>query len=242
MNIFQKILGTIFPPYKFAVLRREEQQLFNAIVAALPTALSIIKERNAAIRLYGFNDWDVLYPGFKFVSAGFSEEELRASKKPGLNLKITGLKIYSKRTQNFEDLELLVKNDLICGLRISNYQLSAFDLARIVSKDAVHTVFEFPPDPINLFYDALPPEIKNKIAIEDLEEIEFNNRTFYSFYDLEDGNYLAIDKNAKVYSLVHDARPMAKGLKISFIDILNEIADNQFDGELHLEERYKNSK
>lgn len=242
MNILQKILGTIFPPYKFNVLRREEEQLLNAIVAALPAELSVIKERNAAIRLWGLSDWSVLYPGFQFVSMGFTEEEYRASKKPGLNLKITGLKIYSKRTRNFEDLELLVKNNLICGLRISNYELSALDLNQISSKDCMQSNFEFPPDPIDLFYDALPQEIKNKLAIEDLEEIEFNNRTFYSFYDLEDGNYLAVDKNAKVYSLVHDAKPMAKGLKIAFIDMLNEIANNQFDSETHLNERYKSSK
>lgn len=50
------------------------------------------------------------------------------------------------------------------------------------------------------------------------------NRTFYSFYDLEKGNCLAFDKKCSVYSLVHDAVSMAKGMKISLNDILDKIA------------------
>jgi hypothetical protein len=46
----------------------------------------------------------------------------------------------------------------------------------------------------------------------------------------------------KVYSLVHDAKPMAQGMKISLSEIINEIACNKFDKAKHLEERYKNSK
>jgi hypothetical protein len=57
---------------------------------------------------------------------------------------------------------------------------------------------------------------------------------------LEDGNYLATDKKLNVYSLVHDARPMAKKLKHSLADILDDIATKTFDKEKHLEERYKN--
>lgn len=242
MNIFQKILGTIFPPYKFNVLRREDQRLFDAIVHALPAELSVIKELNVTGRVFGINDH--FYPGFKFISRWYSVEEMRTTKGRGLNLKITGLEIYAKRTGNFENLELLVKDGMICGLSISHsaYQLSEFDLEQITSKNMMQSSFEFPPDPIDLFYNSLDQEIKDKLAIEDLEEIDYNNRTFYSFCDLENGNYLAVDKNHKVYSLVHDARPMAKGLKISFIDILNEMANDQFDKEMHLNERYENSK
>jgi len=106
----------------------------------------------------------------------------------------------------------------------------------------VKTDFTFPPTAIDLFYDGLDTEIKQKLNPDDLSEIDFNNRIYYSFYDLEDGNYLAVDKNLKVYSLVHDAKPIAKGMKITFIDILSEIAENKFDKKQHLDERYRNRK
>jgi hypothetical protein len=75
---------------------------------------------------------------------------------------------------------------------------------------------------------------------DDIFDIDFSNRTYYAFYDLEDGNYLATDKKLNVYSLVHDARPMAKKLKCSLADMLVDIEAKTFDKDKHLEERYKN--
>jgi hypothetical protein len=115
-------------------------------------------------------------------------------------------------------------------------------LSSINGEGAVKTPFTFLPDATDIFYDSLSQNIRDILHPDDIFDIDFNNRTFYAFYDLEDGNYLAADKNLKVYSLVHDARPMAKGMKISFIEILNEISNNQFDKKKHLEERYRNSK
>ena len=70
-----------------------------------------------------------------------------------------------------------------------------------------------------------------------LEEIELNGRSYFSILDLEDGNCIAIDKKLNVYSLVHDAKPMSKKMKIDLEEFLNNI--NSFDSEKHLSERYK---
>ena len=61
---------------------------------------------------------------------------------------------------------------------------------------------------------------------------------YYTFFDLEDGNYLAVDKKLNVYSLVHDARPMVKKMKVTFKSILDELASGSFQIEKHLDERY----
>lgn len=81
-------------------------------------------------------------------------------------------------------------------------------------------------------------KIKQKLNPDALEEIELNNRIYFSFYDLEDGNYLAVDKNLKVYSLVHDAKPMVASMATTFYDILQDIEDGKFDVEKHFAERY----
>ena len=243
MNIFQKTLGIVFPPFKFSVLRREQNKLFIAIISALPDDFSEIKNQTLSERLFGLNDWE-LFPDYKFVVMAYGGDTFLKYKKRGHNFKITGLRVFSKQNNKFENIEILIENNLVCGLKITNsaYLLNEFDIRQIKADNVAKTDFTFPPTTIDLFYNGLDTEIKQKLNPDDLSEIDFNNRIYYSFYDLEDGNYLAVDKNLKVYSLVHDAKPMAKGMKITFIDILSEIAENKFDKEKHLDERYRKSK
>ena len=39
MNVFQKTLELIFPRHKFAVIRKEQGQLFTAIITMLPETM-----------------------------------------------------------------------------------------------------------------------------------------------------------------------------------------------------------
>ena len=243
MNIFQKILGTIFPPYKFKIIREEESKLLNSIVNALPEKYKDIKASTENSRLLGLNDWE-LHPGFKTLIISCSEEVLLNHRKRGENYKIQGIEIYSKEKDKYENVEILVRDNMISAIKISNssFLLKNFDLMKINIDNISKSDFEFPPNDIDIFYNSLDNEIKDILKIDDLFDIDFNNKTFFAFYDLEDGNYLAVDKKEKVYSLVHDAKPMAKTLKYTFIEILREISENKFNKEKHLEERYKNSK
>jgi len=243
MNIFQKILGAVFPSYKFSLLRKEQSELFLSIIASLPDDYKQIRVQTLSSRFWACDDWK-LYPDFKFVTLSYKGETLSKYKKRGQNFKISGLEIFSRRNKKFEDIEILVQDNLIHGLKITNsyYLLNEFDLGQIINGNVSKSVFEFFSSEIDIFYDSLSQNIKDKLNPEDLFDINFSNRDFYSFYDLEDGNYLAVDKNLKVYSLVHDARPVATGLKMSFLEILNDISESRFSKENHLEERYKNSK
>jgi len=239
MNIFQKILGTIFPPYKFKIIRKEESYLLNSIVNALPKDFDDIKISTKKLKLFGLNDW-VLYPGFKYLNVIVSQETLMKHKKRGINYKIQGIEIYSKQNMKFESVEILVRDNLVEAIKINNNSLllKNFDISKINIENISMTSFEFPPNDVEIFYDSLSNEIKGKLNIEDIFDIEFNGKTYFAFYDLQDGNYLAVDKKGKVYSLVHDATPMAKGLKYTFGEILNEISENKFDAEKHMDGRY----
>lgn len=242
MNFLQKILSTFFLKYKNKQLIKEQYVLLSTIVSALPEDFQEIKDQLHSEDFLGLYNGTVI-PGFKSL-IGYYSETLAKIKKSGQNLKISGLKIYSKRNDNFEDIELLVRDNLLAGLKITNsqYELKEFDLGKITTHSVVKSEFIFPPNAIDIFYNSLDQAIKDILSPNDLFDIEFNNRTFYAFYDMEDGNYLAVDKDRAVYSLVHDARPMTTKMKISFMEILNAIKDNQFDKEAHLDKRYKNSK
>jgi hypothetical protein len=59
---------------------------------------------------------------------------------------------------------------------------------------------------------------------------------------LGDGNYLAVDKNQNVYSLIHDAKPVVKKIKLTFGEILANISEGWFEKDKHIHERYRKIK
>jgi hypothetical protein len=54
---------------------------------------------------------------------------------------------------------------------------------------------------------------KEKLDLLDIEntfEIEIDEKLFYTILDMEDGNYIAINKQAKIYRLNHDHKERVK--------------------------------
>lgn len=94
-------------------------------------------------------------------------------------------------------------------------------------------------EPARFKFEQFEAIVRHSMEPDDIFDVEFGNRTYYVFYDLEDGNYLATDKKLNVYSLVHDARPATKKLKCSLAEILTDIETKAFHKDKHLEERYK---
>lgn len=242
MTGLQKIIGRIFPSYKFKVKRKEWSTLIDALINSLSDDFNELKEQRRKTNLFDLSDWDI-FPGFKFITVGFPGTTLNDFKKRRQNYLLSGQRIFSRKLGNYTNVEFLINDNYIAGLKIenSNYELEEFDLNIIDSSNIQKTSVDFPASEIDLFYEQLDENLKSRLTSDDIFDIDFNNRTFYAFYDLEDGNYLAIDKKLNVYSLVHDAQPMAKKLKYTMAEILDDIETKKFDKEKHLEERYKNS-
>ena len=243
MNIINKILGKIFPPDRFKTIRKEQEIILRAVIDSLPNDFNEFKSQIQSLTFLGFSDWE-MFPEYKFVCFSFPGNTIYEYKKRGQNYLISGIEIYSKKTKKLEAIEILVNDNFLSGFKISNsdYSLDEFDLGEISSINIKKSPFDFPPSKIDLFYDSLDDKIKSMLNSNDIFDIDYNNRTFYAFYDLEDGNYLAVDKNQNVYSLIHDAKPAATKIKYSFEEILLEITAGRFDKDKHVEERYKKSK
>lgn len=241
MTGLQKIIGRIFPPYKFKVQRQEWTTLINSLINSLSDDFNDLKEQRRRTKLFDLSDW-VLFPDFKFMTISYPGTTLNDFKKRGQNYRLSGQRIFSKKHNDYTNVEFLIHDNYLAGLRIenSNYEIEEFDLKRIESKNLQRSSVDFPPSEIDLFYEQLDENLKSRLNSDDIFDIDFNNRTFYAFYDLEDGNYLATDKKLNVYSLVHDARPMVKKLKYSLADLLVDIEKKTFDKDKHLDERYKN--
>ncbi|WKZ58860.1 MAG: hypothetical protein QY309_13385 [Cyclobacteriaceae bacterium] len=241
MTGLQKIFGLVFPPYKNKVQRQELTLLVDSLINSLPEEFHELKEQRRRTNLFFLSDW-ALFPGFKFMSIGYPGTTLNDFKKRGQNYRLSGERIFSKRVNDFVNVEFIINDNYLAGLRVenSNYQADEFDLKRIEVKSIQKTPVEFPPSELDLFFERLDDNLKSKLNPDNIFDIDFGNRTYYAFYDLEDGNYLATDKKLNVYSLVHDAQPMAKKLNYSLADILADIETKAFDKDKHLESRYKN--
>jgi hypothetical protein len=71
---------------------------------------------------------------------------------------------------------------------------------------------------------ATTTDLDNHLDIENAFEIEIDGRLFYTILDMEDGNYMAIDKEGKIYRLNHDHKQRVKKIAenpIEFFKIYN---------------------
>ena len=150
------------------------------------------------------------------------------------------MQLFSLKNNRFEKAELLILNNLVWGLKISNseYLLKEFDLRRIENQHVLVNSLEVASTVIDALYQSMEPQLRSKLDISLLSQIDFNDRIYFSFYDLKDGNYLIINKKLKVFSLVHDGKPVVNVLNISFSEILDQIKTNTFDKQAHLQERH----
>lgn len=240
MNFFRHILSNLSATYRSKIIRKENDLLLEAIINALPTEFLDVKSQIKLLVFHGMADWSLI-PGYKFIYFSASEETFNKLKNQGINYKITDLEIFSIKTQQFESIELLINNNLISGLKInhSDYTFNEFDHSRINAKKAIKIAFDFPLNETELFYKSLDDSIKALLDPIDFFDIDYNNKTFYIFLDLEDGNYLAIDKKQRVFSLIHDANPVVMKMNLTFIEILTKISEGKFDISEHVNERYK---
>ena len=74
---------------------------------------------------------------------------------------------------------------------------------------------------------ALKSLTKEQIGLLELEytfEIELDEKLFYTILDMEDGNYIAVDKKGKIYRLNHDHEERVKLIAnkpVDFFEIYN---------------------
>ncbi|QNF35459.1 hypothetical protein HUW51_23125 [Adhaeribacter swui] len=73
----------------------------------------------------------------------------------------------------------------------------------------------------------------DKLDLYDLSDIEVDNKEFYQIKDLEDGNYLCIDRSGKVYGLFHDPFEVEL-ISSSLRKFVGEVNSGEFDIDNYL--------
>jgi hypothetical protein len=73
------------------------------------------------------------------------------------------------------------------------------------------------------------------LDIENTFEIEIDEKFYYTIIDMENGNYIAVDKKGKIFRLNHEANEAAKEIFKNAYDFLNIYNGVKSDLEVYFE-------
>ena len=190
------------------------EQFEQSIAKLLESELPQLKKAIGISKLYGISF--MLKPSGIFITRGYNPkaiEEINRNHKTSCNL--TGISIWNRKTGNYTPIKLNYHHDTLTKIEIENpeYLHKTFDLNQI-EKGAIKLeplTMENPDQKIA--EKALRSLTKEQIQLLELEntfEIEFDEELFYTILDMEDGNYVAVDKKGKIYRLNHDHEERVK--------------------------------
>jgi hypothetical protein len=120
------------------------------------------------------------------------------NESPKLNGLLVGIKVFDLTDQNYKEVELDLHDGVLIGYRV---QPGKYDLSKV---DVVNLQFKPFQSEDKIKYKAALKDLKSHLELDNGFEIEHSSNTYYVIKDLEDGNYIAIDKKGKVYGLFHD--------------------------------------
>lgn len=134
-------------------------------------------------------------------------EELKKNHKT--HYLLNGILVYHRKTGLFKPIILKYISDSLGSIRVENpeYFHKNFDLSKIHKGpiELEHLSIENPDQKtVEKVLKSLNKEQIELLELEDTFEIEFEEKLFYTILDMEDGNYIAVDKKGKVYRLNHD--------------------------------------
>ena len=137
---------------------------------------------------------------------------------------LKGLKI--KRTDGLEvvPFEVHVDGNLISSIKIAGDRLyKAYDLETIDVSEMVQENIVFKNDEkkkLLAIIGHVPAEQLALLEVEDTLKIDLNGQKFFTILNMEDGNYIAVDKKARVFRLHHDSYEEVKSIAPSITDFL----------------------
>jgi len=122
---------------------------------------------------------------------------------------LTGISVFHKKEKRYQPIKLYYQSDGLTKIEIDNpeYFHKTYDLTQIQKGDIEleHLPMENPDQiVVERILKSLTQEQRNLLELAYSFEIELDEKLFYTVLDMEDGNYVAVDKKGKVYRLIHD--------------------------------------
>lgn len=153
-------------------------------------------------------------------------------KKHNKSFKIEGLKVWNITKSDFENFEVSIYQNTIQIIKINyvsdllkEFDFNNLELGNIKTETLV--IHNEDKEKVDKLINGLSSKDLAKLEIDDTFEIELNNKKYFTIIDLEDGNYIAIDKSKKVYRLIHDHEEPVKMINKRLDDFVIEYNGNK---------------
>lgn len=194
--------------------KKHIEQFGLKIAELLESEMPQIKIAIGLSKIYGISFMHK--PRGIYISRGYKPKEfeiINRNHKTRFNL--TGISVFNKKENKYQPIKLYYQSDGLTEIEIDNpeYFHKTFDLNQIQKNqiELEHLKMENPDQ--KTAEKILKSLTKEQIGLLELEytfEIEFDEKLYYTILDMEDGNYIAVDKKEKVYRLNHDHEKMVK--------------------------------
>ncbi|MDT0557175.1 hypothetical protein RM697_00860 [Ichthyenterobacterium sp. W332] len=205
------------------------------IANLLETELPQLKVALGISRIHGISFMNK--PSGIFISRGYNTkqfEEINRNHKTLFNL--TGISVWNRKSERYEPIKLNYHYDTLTKIEIENPEFfhKTFDLNRIQKNgiELEHLKMENPDQKIA--EKALKSLSKEQLGLLELDycfEIEYDEKLFYTILDMEDGNYIAVDKKGNIYRLNHDHDERVKLITNKPIDFFELYSGQKSDLE-----------
>ncbi|MBL4898676.1 MAG: hypothetical protein JKX76_03395 [Colwellia sp.] len=145
-----------------------------------------------------------------YISRGYDPEaynEIQKNHRTHFNL--FGISAFNLKEQAFQPLKLNYSFDSLTIIEIEeperfhknfdleNFQVTNMEIEELPNKNPDKEIAE-------KMLKGLTKEQLGLLELEDTFEIEFDEKSYYTILDMEDGNYVAVDKSGGIYRLNHD--------------------------------------
>lgn len=194
--------------------KKHIEQFEHNVGELLDTVMPQIKTAIGLSKIYGISFMHK--PNGIYISRGYNTKQfeiINRNHKACFNL--TGISVWNKKDNTFQPIKLYFQSDGLTKIEIDNpeYFHTTFNLDKIQKSEIQleHLKIENPDQ--KTAEKILKTLTKEQIELLELEytfEIEFEENLYYTILDMEDGNYIAIDKKGRVYRLNHDHERMVK--------------------------------
>jgi hypothetical protein len=194
--------------------QRHIEQFELKVAELLDTELPELKKAIGISRFAGISFMQK--PNAVFILRSYNPkayEEINRNHKSFFNL--TGISVWNRKTENYESLKLNYQNDTLTKIEIENpeYFHKTFDLNQIQKSQIKLEHLKMENTDQKIVEKALKNLTKEQLKLLELDytfEIELDEKLFYTILDMEDGNYVAVDKKGKIYRLNHDHEERVK--------------------------------
>ncbi len=183
---------------------KEDFDFLNAVVSKLPSKYGYLKRQVNAEFLLGKELNKLSGKGNYTLIFDANLAKKYTNKKIPRFFIIKDIKIFNRKDNLYEDIELDIVTGLLSGFKI-NTKYRNLDFNTIDSSHIKEKHFEDKNGgTLTKILGKIDEDIISQLDIDETFEIKIPEGEFYVIKNLGDGNYLSINKQGAVYGMIHD--------------------------------------